>query len=187
MGDRERILLINTIINIRFRYGLLVLIALSWSAPTAAALLPYAGLTVGQAKSSDNHPFDATNGAYLFMGIQTEYYVTYEIGIVYLKTNQPIPAKNQHDHLELFSLSALGHLPISDSSLFARLGVGGYQYFDDNDVLQDVILPTYGAGIDLGIIPRLTIRLEWQRYLDMEMNHANFDIETIRIGAFYYF
>ena len=173
--------------NSNGRYRILILIVLYWISPVSAETLPYAGMTLGPAVTSQNDQFDASDGAYLFMGIQTEYYATYEIGITRLKTDTPTQANNQKNTLFLVDLSGLAHLPISDSSLFARIGISAYEYYDDNDELQKVVLPTYGAGIDIGIIPRMTIRLEWQRYIDLEMNRAEFDIENIRLGAFYYF
>ena len=169
------------------RFGLLWLSILPVGVALSSELLPFAGLTAGSAVSSSDDPFDATDSAYLFIGIQTEYYVTYELGATRIDTNKPKPIVNQRRTLSMLGVSALGHLPIGDSSLFVRLGVSGYQYFDPQDVLQDVFVPTYGAGLDLGIIPRLTLRLEWQRYVDMELNHVKFDIEAIRIGLFYYF
>ncbi len=170
-----------------FRYGVLVLIALFWVTPAVAKVLVYSGMTAGSAKSSSNTQFDATDSMYLFVGIQTDYYVTYEVGATRLHTKQATSANNQKNTLGLLTVSALGHLPISDSSLFARIGFSAYEYGDNNDKLQRVLLPIYGAGIDLGIIPRLTIRLEWQHYVDLKMNDVNFDVKTIQLGAFYYF
>ncbi len=175
------------LLNANKLFSLLILIALSWASPIGAEVLVYGGMTVGSAESSINDQFNASDGMYAFIGIQTEYYVTYEAGAARLHTDQPTSANDYKTALVLLTASVLGHLPISDSSLFARIGAGVYQYYDNSGVLQDIYLPTYGAGIDLGIIPRMTIRLEWLRYTDLEMNHINFDIETISLGAFYYF
>lgn len=187
MGYREWTLIINNTRNSHGRYGILILIALCWLSPVSAETLPYAGMTLGPAKTSQNDQFDASDTAYLFLGIQTEYYATYEIGVTRLKRDTLTQTNNQKTTLTLVDLSGLAHLPISDSSLFVRVGISAYEYYDDKDELQRVVIPTYGAGFDLGVIPRLSIRLEWQRYLDLEMNQVQFDIETIRLGAFYYF
>lgn len=98
--------------NINYRYSVLLLIVLHWASPVSAEVLPYAGMTLGPAKTSQNDQFDASDEAYLFMGIQTEYYVTYEIGVVRFKTDTPTQANNQKSSLTLLSLSGLAHLPL---------------------------------------------------------------------------
>lgn len=169
-----------------FYLGSLLACLLIWTQPAAATSATYIGLTLGPAKTSANDEFDLNSGDYLFVGIQTEHYLTFEFGITHFNGEIHSQAKKTavFNH---FSLSALGHLPISDSSLFARIGVNGYQYFDNNDQIQNVTLPTVGAGFDYGILPRLTIRMEWQRYIGFEINQTRSDIQNVRLGMLYYF
>ena len=167
-------------------YYLLIITSLCLPGLLSATVLPYAGATVGSSESQPVDQFETDLSGYFFIGIQTDYYVTYELGISYFEFNTFEGAPSSR-HASFLTATALGHLPIGDSSIFIRAGISGYEYFDNNDEQQDVFVPTYGFGFDYAIKPRISLRLEWQRYMDLEYNRAKFDIDSVRAGFFVYF
>lgn len=155
--------------------------------PASAALLPYAGFALGPAKSSASDQYELSNGLHLFFGIQTGYNVTYEAGYTLIGTQTTTEESEDH-FVSLLSLTALGHIPIGDSSIFVRYGFSHwYEGIDHAGSDENGVSPTVGAGVDFGIKPRLTIRLEWQRYMDIGITPKGFDIDHTRIGLMYYF
>ena len=151
-----------------------------------AGALVYAGMGMGPAQSTADKQFDLEYGVNLFVGVQTEYYITYELGVVRFVTKNS-PGENEDKVLTQVTGSVLGHLPIGDSSLFARVGASLYQYRNSSEQLDDVAIPTVGAGLDFGIKPLITLRLEWQRYIGVEYNSTEFDIDNTRLGLIFYF
>ena len=172
---------------LRITYTVFIFTLLCWLKPVSAEI-PFVGLSVGPAKSSSTGQFDVNSSLYLFAGLQTEYLLTYEIGISLFKTTTPPDKTTSEDYvLQQLTGSALVHLPMGDSSVFIRLGFSAYQYYDEVGLLRDIFAPTYGAGFDFAIKHRQTIRLEWQRYAGLKFNNAEFEFETVRVGFYIYF
>ena len=172
-------------LNKIFRF-LLSLLMLQLSLPAHALDIPYAGFSYGGAKSSIPEQFDPASSLYIFFGIQKDYFLTYEIGLSHFDF-RTFEAQDQSRSATMLTGSLLGHLPIGDSSLFGRLGMSGYQYYNSNDDIQNVFVTTYGAGFDLALTRMLSLRMEWQRFVDLEYNQQMASIESWRAGLFFYF
>ena len=152
------------------------------------AEVTFAGVTTGPASSSIPEIFDVTNSTYIFVGYQADIPATFEVGATIFKMETPPDKSSDEENvLQQLTASALGHLPIGDSSIYIRAGASVYQYFDSNDSMQTVIAPVYGAGVDYGIKPRLTIRIEWIRHVNMEFNSDKFEFDATRLGFYMYF
>lgn len=167
--------------------SMVVTIILYSANPAKAELLPYGGFALGPVKSSKSDQYELSNGLHLFFGIQTQYNVTYEASLTLIGT-QTTTDNSEENIVSLLSLTALGHIPIGDSSIFVRYGFSHwYEGLDHAGSDKNGISPTVGAGIDFGVKPRLTIRLEWQRYMEIGIIQKDFDIDHTRIGLMYYF
>ena len=165
---------------------LVCLYSLQISHAALALDVPYVGITYGSAKTDLSEQFDARGELYAFIGFQQEYYITYEFGLNSFDFTT-FDGQDRQKTATLLSASLLAHLPLGDSSLFGRVGLTGYQYYDRNDELQNVFPTTYGAGFDLALTRLLSLRIEWQRMLDLEYNEHRANIESWRAGLFFYF
>lgn len=164
----------------------LLLLMLQLPLQVHALDIPYAGFSYGSAKSSLAEQFDPASSLYVFFGIQKDYFLTYEIGLSHFDFTI-FEGQHQQRSATMLTGSLLAHLPIGDSSLFGRLGLSGYQYYDSNDDIQNVFVTTYGAGFDLALTRMLSLRMEWQRFVDLEYNQQMATIESWRAGLFFYF
>ena len=164
----------------------LLLLMLQLPLQANALDIPYAGFSYGSAKSSLPEQFDPASSLYVFFGIQKDYFITYEIGLSHFDF-RTFEGQDQQRSATMLTGSVLAHLPIGDSSLFGRLGLSGYQYYDTNDDIQNVFVTTYGAGFDLALTRMVSLRMEWQRFEDLEYNQQMANIESWRAGLFFYF
>lgn len=161
------------------------LLLLCW-AKLASAELVYMGVAMGPAQSTAERQFDLTYGASLWIGFQMKYYMTYELAVSKFSTRN-VPEENEDEVLTHISGTAMGHLPIGDSSLFARAGLSIYQYQNSAKDYGTATVPTIGTGFDLAIKPKISLRLEWQRYFGIEYRQTKFDIDNTRLGFIIYF
>ena len=164
----------------------LLIFILYFPMPSCADVLPHGGVSFGPAQSSKSEQVDVPENLYFFLGIQTEYYVTYEIGINHFSFTSSGESPTR-DAVNIITGSALAHLPIGGSSVFARISAGTYTYTDDSKNQHDGFVPAYGLGLDIDITKRVSLRLEWQRFLDLEYQTSQFDIDVVRAGFFFYF
>lgn len=173
----------------RHKYLLTLLFTLSlcWSWPVIASAPTYIGLAIGDAKSSEKSKYDTASSIQLFLGIQSEHYFTYEAGISLISTSETDNPAADNYEIDMLSLSALGHLPIGNSSLFVRFGLNNWDESLDYISINNGFAASIGTGVDLAITPRLTMRLDWQRYFNMNITPIETDIDTIQIGLLYYF
>lgn len=167
---------------------ILLILCLSYAPGLCLAGVAFVGAAYGPAETDAEDIFTLDSSTYVFLGFQSEYFVSYEVGVSFF-TTAPGEDEGQHkaDLLTQLNASVLGHLPFGDSSVFLRGGVGGYQYRDHTGDAISRLVPVYGAGLDLGLKPRVTLRLEWLRYDYMEFNGRYFHYDTGRVGFYIYF
>jgi len=146
------------------------------------------GLGIGGSQTTEKD-VEASQAVHGFIGLQTTYYMTFEGSLTEIKFSKlpGPPDKTQDKTFLMLSGSMLLHLPISDSSIFVGLGASRYSYSDEHQQTQDVDMAMYRAGIDLGIKPTITLRLEWMRHVKMKYNKYEFDTDSVILGLYKYF
>ena len=151
-----------------------------------ALTLPYAGFAYGPSSSSDPVRFDPDSNLYAYFGIQTEYLVTYELGLSSFDyTTFDSQPENRAGNMLMGS--AMFHMPVEDSSVFIRFGFAAYQYYNQQLEVHDVFITVYGAGLDLALSQKVSLRLEWQRHKQLEYHGQYFYTKTLHGGLFFYF
>lgn len=166
-----------------FASGLLLLASVSHAQPVEF----YIGGAVGDS-DVDVSGYDDTSSWQFFGGMELSPYFAIEAAYTDLGEFDVKRVDNSYVEVDGLELTAVGNLPLSQRvSLFGEAGLFSW----DLDAVRlgtrfssrDGTDLTYGAGVKLGVVDSLKVRLEYQRYLDI----SNRDIDTLYAGISYGF
>lgn len=163
-----------------FMNTILVVFVVTQQAQAGNVTLGYTG---GSAEASDTTLFENPDGAYLFIGYQSEYLFGFEFGLYGIGDEHSAATTADDVSMAGRSLTLSFTIPVGFISVFGRTGIADWAVYQDEQKIDDGYSATYGGGLDFHFNENWAARVEQQRFIDI--GPSDTEIIHTRLGVVY--